>query len=78
MDANASGAGVDQQRAQVEAFMGQLRDLDQQIQQVMGQMPALGEITQQMRGLIKQAVQQAVSTMPKQTGSAAALPMAGM
>ncbi len=70
-------ASNDKTRADLEAFMGSLRDLDAQIQQVMGTKPNLAPITQQMRQLIKRAVQEVVKTAPQQTDSSAALPTAG-
>jgi ribosomal 50S subunit-associated protein YjgA (DUF615 family) len=72
-----AAGGADQARAQLEAFMGRLRDLDQQVQQTMQEMPALGPIAQQMRQLIRRAVQEAVKTAPAQTASAQAVPTAG-
>ena len=68
---------MDQQRAQLQAFMGTLRDLDQQAQQVFGQMPALQPLAQQFSQLIKKAAQEAAKHAPAQTGSGMAVPTAG-
>jgi hypothetical protein len=72
----ASGAapGADQQRAQLAAFMGKLRELDQHIDQVFGEMPALRQVAQQMKAMLKQAVQKAAQTAPAQTASSEAVP----
>jgi hypothetical protein len=70
------GAGVDQQRAQLQAFMGRLRELDQQIAQVFNEMPALQPIAQQMKQLLKRAVQESVKTASPQSGSSEAVPTA--
>lgn len=80
IDALTQGAGqpaAGDQQAQLAAFMGQLRDLDQQVQDVFGQVPALGQIGQQMRGLIKQAVVASAKMAPAQTPSGQAVPGAG-
>jgi hypothetical protein len=68
--------GSDQQRAQLTAFMGQLRELDQHVDQVFGQMPALRAIGQQMKSMIKQAVQKASQAAPAPSGSSEAVPTA--
>jgi hypothetical protein len=67
-------SGQDQQRAQLAAFMGRLRELDQHIDQVFGEMPALRPLAQQMKAAIKQAVQKASQAAPPQTGSSEAVP----
>lgn len=73
----APGAGVDQERAQLQAFMGKLRDLDQQVKQTLSELPALQPFAQQWDGLFRKIVQGAAKTAPTQTGSAQALPTAG-
>jgi uncharacterized protein (DUF885 family) len=71
-----NASGQDQQRAQLAAFMGKLRELDQHIDQVFGEMPALKPMAQQMKALIKQAVQKASQAAPPQTGSSEGVPTA--
>lgn len=70
------GAGADQQRAQLQAFMGSLRELDQHTTQVFGEMPALQPIANQIKALLKKAVQDAAKTAPTQTSSSLAVPSA--
>lgn len=69
-----AGAGQDQQRAQLAAFMGRLRELDQHIDQVFNEMPALKQIAQAMKGQLKMAVQKASQAAPPQTASSEAVP----
>lgn len=69
-----AATGVDQQRQQLAAFMGKLRELDQHIDQVFGEMPALRAVAQQMKAALKQAVQKAAQTAPPQTASSEAVP----
>lgn len=71
------GAGVDQQRAELEAFIGQLRDFSTQGKALFASMPALQKVGQQFDALVQQAVQQVVKSVPPQTGSSEAVPMAG-
>lgn len=71
------GAGVDQQRAQVQAYMGQLRDLDRQAGEVLGQFTQLQPIATQISALIKKAAQEVAKTVSGQSGSAEALPGGG-
>ena len=71
------GAGVDQQRAQAQAYMGKLRDLDTQVQEVLGEFTQLQPLAQQMSAIIKKAAQMVAKTVSGQTGSAEALPGAG-
>lgn len=66
--------GQDQQRAQLAAFMGKLRELDQHIDQVFNEMPALKQVGQQMKAILKQAVQKASQAAPPQTASSEAVP----
>lgn len=76
LDALSAGGGAPAagQQPDLAAFMGQLRDLDGQIDDVMGQMPALAQIAQQMHALIKQAVVASAKMAPAQTPSGQALP----
>jgi hypothetical protein len=67
-------AGASQQQAQLAAFMGKLRELDQHIDQVFNEMPALRPIAQQMKAALKQAVQKAAQASPPQTSSSEAVP----
>lgn len=69
-----AAAGADQQRAQLQSFMGKLRELDTQITQVFTGMPALQPVAQQMKQLLKKAVQDAAKTAPPQTASSEAVP----
>lgn len=73
-----AAGGLDQQRAELEAKMGQLRDLDAQVQTVFNDLPALAPIGNQIRTLIRQAVRESVKMAPTQTASGAAVPTAGM
>jgi hypothetical protein len=72
-----AAGGLDQQRAQLEAFMGELRQLDQQVTETLGKMPNLSQIQQQIRALLKRAVQESVKAVPAQTDSGQGVPMAG-
>lgn len=74
--AGSPGAGADAQRAQLQAFMQKLRDLDQTITDTFTEMPALQPVANQMKALLKTAVQNAAKTAPPQTASSDALPTA--
>jgi len=71
------GSGNDQQLAQLQAFMGKLRQLDEQVKATLAEMPALQPFGQQWTALFQKIVQGAAKTAPKQTGSAQAIPTSG-
>lgn len=71
------GAGNDQDLARLQAYMGKLRQLDEQVKSTLAELPALQPFAQQWTALFGKIVQGAAKTAPKQTGSAAALPTAG-
>lgn len=70
------GGGADAQRAQLTAFMGKLRELDQHVDTVYAEMPSLAPIAKQVKALIKKSVQDATKTAPAQNASSEAVPTA--
>ena len=71
------GSGNDADLARLQAFMGKLRQLDEQVKQTLTELPALQPFAQQWSALFSKIVQGAAKTAPKQTGSAQAVPTAG-
>lgn len=82
-DALASGLQVpggqaDAQTDAVVQTMGQIRDINDQVQALGNDFPAVAPLCQQVGQLLKQITVQIVSTAPAQTASGAAVPMGGM
>jgi hypothetical protein len=73
---SSPSSGIDQQRAQLQAFMGRLRELDQHIEQVFTEMPALAPLAQQMKALIKRAITESVGTGSPRSSSGESTPTA--
>lgn len=73
----APGAGADQIRQQLEALMGQIRDVGQMVDALAADFPTLAPDVQQVKQLLKQMVVKAAQQAPTQTASGAAVPGGG-
>ena len=77
LDGNAQGntsSGPDQQRGQLDAVMGQIRQLSQQVDAIGQQIPAMASEVQQIRAVLKRMIVKAAQQAPQQTESSQALP----
>ena len=77
LDGNAHGntsSGPDQQRGQLDAVMGQIRQLSQQVDAIGQQIPAMASEVQQIRAVLKRMIVKAAQQAPQQTESSQALP----
>ncbi len=76
--AGASGpgqaGGSDQIRGQLDAMMGAIRDLGQQVSQIGQQLPAAQPEVQQIQQILRRIIAKAGQASPSQNGSADALP----
>lgn len=64
-------------RAQLEALMGQIRDIGAQVEAIAADFPQLAPIVQQVTRLLKQMVVTAAQQAPTQTASGMAVPSGG-
>lgn len=71
---NAAGAGPDARNQQLEATMGTIRDLGEQVKQLAAANPMIADEAQQIQQLLKQMVVKAAQPAPVQTGSSLAVP----
>lgn len=71
------GAAQDGQTGALVQVMGQIREVNDQIQALGTDFPTIAPLTTQIQQLLKQAVIQLASQAPAQTASGAAVPMGG-
>lgn len=77
MDANAQGNGAgstDQARTELEAVMGQIRDLGGQVAQLGAKVPSMAAEVKQIQRLLMQMRVKAAQQSPQQTPSSQELP----
>lgn len=77
LDGNAQGntsSGPDQQRGQLDAVMGQIRTVQQQVDALGQSLPAMAAEVKQIREALKRMIVKAAQQAPQQTESAQALP----
>ena len=77
MDRNEQGNGSDGSRQQLEAVMGQIRELGEQVSALGSKVPAFAPEVQQIQQIVKRLIVKAAQVAPQQTASAAQLPMGG-
>ena len=74
----APQASPDQAIQQVQAQMGQLRDIGSQVEALMASVPTAASTLQQVLQLLKRAAVEMAPTAPQQTMSGMAVPGGGV